>query len=133
MDPFTGGIIALSTIAGLGSKGSKSSGSQTDTKTPYPRDFSTQQIWDQYMSRVLGSSAYPMMNFNFPAAGGTNSYSVPVSLGSILDQLAMGKKQGGTIGNLAVKNPDIIQQLGLGGPTTTYREPSPTRFNEDRH
>lgn len=89
--------VGLSIIGGiLGSK-SKSSGSQSNQVTPYPRDVSATMLWDTFMNRLLGDAAYPMLSFD------VNGAPMQVSQASILDAL-LKPKQADALATLYNKN-----------------------------
>lgn len=83
--PVAAAIAGSAVLGALGSK-SKSSGSQSNQVTPYPRDVSATMLWDTYMNRLLGDKAYPITSFSY----GGQPYQV--SQASILDSLLRPKQ-----------------------------------------
>lgn len=107
-------IIGGSSLLGglLGSK-SKSSGSQSNKVTPYARDVSATMLWDTFMNRLLGDSAYPMVNFDYQGT------PLQVSRASLLDSLLNPKQTdalAGIYNKAQVNDNDLLSRL-VGTPT----------------
>lgn len=110
--PVAAAIAGSAVLGALGSK-SKSSGSQSNQVTPYPRDVSATMLWDTYMNRLLGDKAYPITSFSY----GGQPYQV--SQASILDSL-LRPKQADALAQLYKVSPDsTLGQLLNAAPKFT--------------